>query len=73
MYQIFHIGPNTGSICADADWPTAPPKQIQKGINVWTTHISASVFLIFLKLKFYLMVFISKPVKETGSFNVSKR
>jgi predicted secreted protein len=72
MNQIMFGGANSRSICADADWPTAPPKLTQKGINIWTTHISASVFLIFLELKFYLMVFISEPEKGTGSFNVIK-
>tara|TARA_B110000444_G_scaffold168553_1_gene157448 strand:- start:3225 stop:3431 length:207 start_codon:yes stop_codon:yes gene_type:complete len=67
MNQINGGGINSGSICADADWPTAPPKLTQKGISVWTTHILASVFSVYLKLKYYHTVCMYQSEKEIGS------
>jgi len=67
MNQIMNGGANTRSICADADWPTAPPRHSQKGNSIWTTRILASVFSVFLELKSYLMVCMYQSEKEIGS------
>ena len=67
MNQIMNDGANTRSICADADWPTAPPRHFQKGNSIWTTRILVLIFSVFLELKSYLMVCMYQSEKETGS------
>ena len=58
---------NLYSICADADWPTAPPQNSMEGSSAWTHVISSLKFLIYLILKYLLMAF-TYAVENTIGF-----
>ena len=82
MFNNLHSAPLSGTWngYGATQWlspPTAPPQissshPIEKGQCLWILHASALIFTLFLRLKFYIMVYTSNAEKGIGSFNVIK-
>jgi hypothetical protein len=77
MFNTLHTAPIAGTWSGyeSTQWlnpPTAPPKLTKKGNSIWITRILASIFSVYLKLKYYLMACMYQSEKEIGSLSISK-